>query len=124
MSNVTGNKNVREVPVRIHARVSATISLEDGETLQDVKARHVDIYLHGAGEQGHVNKQDLGADTYQIVTDDSAEMALVNKGLLLALIDTAKRSTDLEAVYDDERGTHYNRDFIEELIDGLDSPRS
>ncbi len=124
MSNVTGNKNVREVPVRIHASVSATISLEDGETLQDVKARHVDIYLHGAGEQGHVNKQDLGADTYQIVTDDSAEMALVNKGLLLALIDTAKRSTDLEAVYDDERGTHYNRDFIEELIDGLDSPRS
>jgi len=124
MSNVTGNKNVREVPVRIHASVSATISLEDGETLQDVKARHVDIYLHGAGEQGHVNKQDLGADTYQIVTDDSAEMALVNKGLLLALIDTAKRSTDLEAVYDDERGTHYNWDFIEELIDGLDAPRS
>jgi len=49
-------------------------------------------------------------------------MVLVNKGLLLALIDTAERLTDLEAVYDDTRGTHYNWNSIEKLVVGLDLP--
>lgn len=36
-----------------------------------------------------------------------SEMVYVNKGLLLALLNTAKSNTDLEAIYDDLRGRSY-----------------
>tara|TARA_R110002072_G_scaffold303138_1_gene495440 strand:+ start:49254 stop:49652 length:399 start_codon:yes stop_codon:yes gene_type:complete len=119
MNSSIDNKITQEVSIRIHASVSTTVRLEANETLQDVMARHVDIYLHGAGDTGHTNKEDLGADTYKIMVDDSDELVFVDKGLLLALIDTAKRSTDHEAVYDDERGTHYSWDEIGKVLSGL-----
>jgi len=122
MSNSIESRYVREVSVCIHASVSSTVKLEERETLQDLKNRHVDICLHGAGALGHKDKEDLGADDCGITAGDNETMVLVNKGLLLALIDTAERLTDLEAVYDDTRGTHYNWNSIEKLVVGLDLP--
>lgn len=50
------------VEIIILAKVRAKIQLEDGETIEDVKKRNVDIYLHGQGENGHMTKVDLGGD--------------------------------------------------------------
>lgn len=118
MSNKS-NSSDRVVPVRIHASVSTMVNLDGGESPSDLKNRAVDIFLHGAGEQGHINKEDMGADSYRIVTNAEEEMVLVNKGFLLALIDTAKRTTFLEAVYDDERKTDYDWVTLADLIDGM-----
>jgi hypothetical protein len=52
-----------EVNVKITVTVETTIKLEDGETVEDVKGRLCDIYLHGAGEEGYANKEDLGGDS-------------------------------------------------------------
>ena len=50
------------VKIIIVTKVITEVQLEDGETLQDLKNRKVDIYLHGQGEDGHINKVDLGGD--------------------------------------------------------------
>jgi len=62
MSNSIESRYVREVSVCIHASVSSTVKLEERETLQDLKNRHLDICLHGAGALGQKDKEDLGAD--------------------------------------------------------------
>jgi soluble P-type ATPase len=54
------------VDVTITAKVSARVKLEKGETIEQLKERYVDIYLHSAGENGHVEKQDLGAESWDI----------------------------------------------------------
>lgn len=50
------------VKIKIVATVETTILLGEGETVEDFKHRNVDIYLHGAGDNGHINKVDLGGD--------------------------------------------------------------
>lgn len=57
---------MREVNVLITAKVKTTVTLAEGETINNVKDRFVDIYLHGAGEHGCINKEDLGADSIVI----------------------------------------------------------
>lgn len=52
----------RIVEILITATVKTTVELEDGETLDDLRGRNVDIYLHGAGKNGHITKTDLGGD--------------------------------------------------------------
>lgn len=52
-----------DVEVRITATVTTTVTLDVGETLDDVAKRDVDIYLHGGGSDGHLNKEDLGGDS-------------------------------------------------------------
>ena len=56
----------RLVRVTITAKVTARVLLEEGETEEQFKKRYVDIYLNSAGEHGFMNKQDLGADEYEI----------------------------------------------------------
>ena len=45
-----------------------------------------------------------------------SDSVVVNRGLLLALLETAKANTDLEAIYDDKRGTSYLWSEIPTLI--------
>lgn len=58
----------QQVKIRITATVETTVDLFGGETIEDLKLRNVDIYLHGAGEDGHTNKEDLGGNaTIEII---------------------------------------------------------
>ena len=47
----------------ITVKVKAEIKLGDNETVAQFKERFADVYLHGAGENGHMEKVDLGGDT-------------------------------------------------------------
>lgn len=106
----------RQVNATIYAKAHTTATLEDKETIEGFKNRWVDIYLQGAcGNESYKNKQDLGGSSV-IVLDDEPELALVDKGFLLALIDTAKRTTDLEAVYNDETNEDYLWSNLDQYI--------
>jgi len=64
MSHVT----LRGIQIEVTMTGTATVKLEDGETLEDLTERYGDIYLHGAGENGYEDKTDLGGDiTIKIV---------------------------------------------------------
>lgn len=51
-----------KVNIRITATVETTVELAEGETVEQLKERGVDIYLHGAGEKGWIDKTDLGGN--------------------------------------------------------------
>ena len=64
--------------IKIEAIVTTTIDTEtdlaEGETIEDFcENRHIDIYLHGAGEDGHSMKEDLGADRSTITAEPVKE---------------------------------------------------
>lgn len=111
-----------EIQVTIYAMVKATVKLDENEMRDAVSERIVDVYLHGSScdSDASTNKEDLGADDFVIATKPEEEMVLVNKGFLRALIDTAERAAELEAVYDDKRGTSYQWADIKKLVAGLD----
>lgn len=52
----------KKIKIKITATVEAIVEMEEGETVEDFKYRNVDIYLHGAGNLGHINKTDLGGN--------------------------------------------------------------
>lgn len=103
------------VNVKVIASVSAKVLLSEGETISDLKKRDVDIYLHAAGENGYADKKDLGAHDYEIIVPDEEELVAVSKGMLLALIESARNSSSLDAVYDDKRKTSYSWEQIEKV---------
>jgi len=51
------------IKVKIKAEVTAWIY---ADSIEEIRKRNVDIYLHGAGENGHLEKEDLGADRIEI----------------------------------------------------------
>jgi len=53
---------MKTVKIRITAVVETTITLKEGETVDSLKQRNVDIYLHEEGKNGHQNKVDLGGN--------------------------------------------------------------
>jgi len=55
-----------KVKIKITATVTATVELDKNETIENIKERYVDIYLHGYGEKGHIDKIDLGSDSVNI----------------------------------------------------------
>ena len=57
---------MKKVKVKIKAEVTTTVELQEGETVDTVKDRFVDIYLHSAGEEGYSDKEDLGASFHEI----------------------------------------------------------
>ena len=61
----------KSIVIEITATTLARVELGDGETVDDLCSRHVDIYLHGAGETGSMNKVDLGADQVRITPVDT-----------------------------------------------------
>jgi hypothetical protein len=111
-----------EIDVTIYAIVKSTVDVGEGERRDSVSDRFVDIYLHGPANcpDASSNASDLGGSTHVIVTKPEDELCLVNKGFLRALIDTAKRTTDLEAVYNDETGMSFDWADMKGLIIGLD----
>lgn len=59
---------MKEVKIKIIAEVTANIEIESHETIENIKNRLVDIYLHTSNQ----DKIDLGADKYDIeIVDDS-----------------------------------------------------
>ena len=54
---------MKKIKVKITATVTTTIEIQEGE---DLNQRIVDIYLHDQGDNGHLNKVDLGSDSTQI----------------------------------------------------------
>jgi hypothetical protein len=56
----------KTVDVDITVRAKARIRLAEGETMADFKERNADIYLHGAGEEGYIEKTDLGGDIIEM----------------------------------------------------------
>jgi len=67
-----------KVKVKITATVETTVLLAEGETKEQLIKRDVDIYLHGAGEDGHFNKEDLGCNTSEIeILEDGDTCATV-----------------------------------------------
>jgi len=54
-----------EITIKIMAEVTTTIVLRDGETVEDVCNRDVDIYINGY-QNSAVGKEDLGADEFSI----------------------------------------------------------
>jgi hypothetical protein len=56
-------ENGTYITADITVKATARIRLADGETVDDFKNRRfADIYLHGYGEDGHINKIDLGGN--------------------------------------------------------------
>lgn len=53
-------KNGTYVDAEITVQTSTRIRLADGETVAQFKQRFADVYLHGAGDDGHIEKIDLG----------------------------------------------------------------
>jgi hypothetical protein len=53
------------IDVEIKASVTHRVTFDEGETAEDFLNRGVDIYLHGSGEDGCHNKEDLGGN-YEI----------------------------------------------------------
>ena len=51
------------VEADITVKAKAKIRLGDGETVAQFKNRFADVYLHGAGHGGYIEKIDLGGDT-------------------------------------------------------------
>lgn len=52
-----------QVKIKITVVAETTVTLEEGETVEQLKERYADIYLHGAGNDGHINKVDLGGES-------------------------------------------------------------
>lgn len=111
-----------KISVTIYAMVKTTVDIDENETRDAVSDRMVDVYLHGSScdSDASTNKEDLGADNFVIATNPEDELCLVNKGFLRALIDTAKRTTDLESVYNDETGMSFDWADMKDLVIGLD----
>jgi hypothetical protein len=96
-----------KIHIEIYAKATTSVDLVGGESISDLESRHVDVYYHGAGSQGYMDKEDLGSDMTVVRANSKDELILVDKGFFLALIDTADRLTELESVYDDARRTSY-----------------
>ena len=52
-----------EVEIEVTVTARTTIQLEDKEDVMSLVNREADVYLHGEGEYGYINKMDLGGDT-------------------------------------------------------------
>lgn len=80
------------VTITITAQVTTSVTLSAGESLEALKDRYVDIYLHGPGEDGCYDKQDLGANNWTITTDTENKPLIVSRAMFLAEVDmTHKR---------------------------------
>lgn len=62
----------KTVRIRITATVETTVKLAENETIEQFKTRNVDVYLHALGDEGYMNKVDLGANSWDIsIVEDS-----------------------------------------------------
>jgi len=54
---------LHSIPYKITMDVEGSTTLEDGESAEEFLERCGDIYLHGRGDNGHGDKEDLGGNT-------------------------------------------------------------
>lgn len=108
--------NTVYVETTITAQVTTSVQLSAGESLDDLKERYVDIYLHGPGEDGCYNKRDVGANEWVITTSTEDKPLIVSRAMFLALVHTVKETTDLENVYDNENSTSFSWAEIENAL--------
>lgn len=96
--------------------VCAISSIEFKGTIEDLSSVQPDIYMPDAlgGD-----KVDLGADNHHFSVNGTDEMVMVDKGLLLALLDQCQRLSSNEAVYDETRNTSFKYSDMNNLILGL-----
>lgn len=73
---------MKQVKITIIAQVTTTVILNEGETIEQLKNRDVDIYLHDGGEFGFREKMDLGADSSTIIVHDISQKSNREKALL------------------------------------------
>lgn len=106
----------QRIDVVITAQVTTSVQLSAGGTLEDLKERYVDIYLHGPGEHGCYDKQDVGAGAWTITPSTEEKPLIVSRAMFLALVNTVKKMTDLENVYDDENNTSFSWAEIENVL--------
>ncbi len=52
-----------EVHIEITTTATHYVTLLEGETIEDIKNRESDIYLHAAGEKGWTEKVDIGGSS-------------------------------------------------------------
>jgi hypothetical protein len=114
-------KKASKINVIIYAIVKSEVDVEIEEARDEVSDRLVDVYLYGARSNPDAMscKEDMGCDTSIIVSTPEDEMALVNKRFLKALIQTIKRTTDLEAVYGDD-GVGFKLEEFNDYITGME----
>lgn len=72
----------KTVEITITAQVTTSVQLSAGESLDDLKERYVDIYLHGPGEDGCYDKRDVGANKWTITTNPEGGTVEVSAGCL------------------------------------------
>jgi hypothetical protein len=82
----------------------------------DLEEVYPDIY---APKKLGGDKEDLGAEEYRFSVNGENEMVMVDKGLLLALIDQCQRESENEAVHDDTRSTSYNWKDLNKVVLGM-----
>lgn len=103
--------------VSIVAKANVRAVLGENETLDEYKKRVVDIYLHSPISENCLDKEDIGAHQYtigQVGIDDSL---IVPRNLLRALIETAKRSTELSGVYGDDSETYFSWEDVNKYLE-------
>lgn len=110
----TTNQNIE---VSITAQVTTSVQLSAGESLDDLRGRYVDIYLHGPGEDGCYDKQDVGANKWTITTSTEDKPLIVSRAMFLALVNTVKEMTDLENVYYDEKNQSFSWSEINKVLE-------
>jgi hypothetical protein len=109
--------NDSSVETTITAQVTTSVQLAAGESLEDLKERYVDIYLHGPGEDGCYDKRDVGANKWTITTSTEDKPLIVSRAMFLALVNTVKEMTDLENVYDDENNKSFSWAEINKVLE-------
>lgn len=112
------NKSTDWAPwVSIVAKAKVRAVLEENETLDEYKKRVVDIYLHSAGNKNCFDKEDIGAHQWTIGQIGEDDSLIVPRNLLSALIETAKRSTDLSGVYEDVSETYFSWEEVNKYLE-------
>jgi len=59
--------------IKIVTEVEASVTLGPNETLEDLRNRNVDIFLHGPQPEGWQDREDLGNDRVQIMIKEAGD---------------------------------------------------
>ena len=104
-----------KLPVKIYS----IASMEFEGSTDDLSQIQPDVF---APESLSGDRCDLGADSHAFSTGPDDEKVIVDKGLLLALIEQCQNTSSNESVYDDYRGTSYKWADLQKHVWGMAIP--
>lgn len=104
-----------KLPVKIYAIASMKF---EGST-DDLSQIQPDVF---APECLGGDRCDLGTDSHIFSSGSDDEKVIVDKGLLLALIEQCQSTSSNESIYDDNRGTSYKWADLENHVWGMAIP--